>query len=143
MKKWGNSTQLVSWYESGRGQRVKAEPDSRKFVMHAFLSNATRRSTRSPAFSTCFIPKITHRQQRSAAFLLRTFINWNPSCIRFYSSQTNLPNNVPAALPKTWVDNLPPAIRPYLYLTRIDKPIGTLLLYYPCSMFSRSRLRRA
>ena len=125
-----------------RGQRGKAEPDSRKLVMHAFLSNATRRSTRSPAFSTCFIPKITHRQQRSAAFLLRTFINWNPSCIRFYSSQTNVPNNVPAALPKTWVDNLPPAIRPYLYLTRIDKPIGTLLLYYPCSTFSRSRLRR-
>ena len=37
--------------------------------------------------------------------------------------------------PKTWVDNLPLKIRPYLYLTRIDKPIGTLLLYYPCSMF--------
>ena len=34
--------------------------------------------------------------------------------------------------PTTWVDRLPPKIRPYLYLTRIDKPIGTLLLFYPC-----------
>ncbi|KAF9534152.1 4-hydroxybenzoate polyprenyl transferase [Crepidotus variabilis] len=24
-------------------------------------------------------------------------------------------------------------VRPYLYLTRIDKPIGTLLLFYPCA----------
>jgi 4-hydroxybenzoate polyprenyltransferase len=36
---------------------------------------------------------------------------------------------------KTWVDRLPPTVRPYLYLTRIDKPIGTLLLYYPCGTF--------
>ena len=33
---------------------------------------------------------------------------------------------------RTWVDRLPAKIRPYLYLTRIDKPIGTLLLFYPC-----------
>ncbi|EIM88535.1 4-hydroxybenzoate polyprenyl transferase [Stereum hirsutum FP-91666 SS1] len=35
--------------------------------------------------------------------------------------------------PKTWVDRLPPKVQPYLYLTRIDKPIGTLLLFYPCA----------
>ena len=39
----------------------------------------------------------------------------------------------PAAPPTTWVDRLPRPVRPYLYLTRIDKPIGTLLLFYPCS----------
>lgn len=33
----------------------------------------------------------------------------------------------------TWIDKLPPKVRPYLYLTRIDKPIGTLLLFYPCA----------
>jgi hypothetical protein len=37
--------------------------------------------------------------------------------------------------PATWIDRLPASIRPYLYLTRIDKPIGTLLLFYPCGMF--------
>jgi 4-hydroxybenzoate polyprenyltransferase len=36
----------------------------------------------------------------------------------------------------TWIDRLPPKIRPYLYLTRIDKPIGTLLLFYPCGASS-------
>ncbi|KAH9899726.1 4-hydroxybenzoate polyprenyl transferase [Cubamyces lactineus] len=28
---------------------------------------------------------------------------------------------------------MPKPVRPYLYLTRIDKPIGTLLLFYPCA----------
>ena len=43
-----------------------------------------------------------------------------------------LPNTV-VAPPATWVDRLPKPVQPYLYLTRIDKPIGTLLLFYPCS----------
>ncbi|KAF4619969.1 hypothetical protein D9613_005519 [Agrocybe pediades] len=34
---------------------------------------------------------------------------------------------------QTWVDLLPQKARPYMYLTRIDKPIGTLLLFYPCA----------
>jgi 4-hydroxybenzoate polyprenyltransferase len=28
---------------------------------------------------------------------------------------------------------MPAVTRPYLHLTRIDKPIGTLLLFYPCT----------
>jgi 4-hydroxybenzoate polyprenyltransferase len=40
---------------------------------------------------------------------------------------------VASPTPKTWVDSLPPRVRPYLYLTRIDKPIGSLLLFYPCA----------
>lgn len=27
--------------------------------------------------------------------------------------------------------------KPYLYLTRLDKPIGSLLLYWPCGVFRR------
>jgi hypothetical protein len=38
--------------------------------------------------------------------------------------------------PKSWVERAPKRIRPYLYLARVDKPIGTLLLYYPCSTSS-------
>jgi hypothetical protein len=38
----------------------------------------------------------------------------------------------PAKPPPTWVEQFPAKVQPYLYLTRIDKPIGTLLLYYPC-----------
>lgn len=38
-----------------------------------------------------------------------------------------------SSTPITWVDRLPAKWRPYLYLTRIDKPIGTLLLFYPCA----------
>ncbi|KAF9586221.1 Para-hydroxybenzoate--polyprenyltransferase, mitochondrial precursor (PHB:polyprenyltransferase) [Lunasporangiospora selenospora] len=35
--------------------------------------------------------------------------------------------------PGTWLDRVPPSIQPYLYLTRIDKPIGTWLLFWPCA----------
>lgn len=47
-------------------------------------------------------------------------------------SSTVPPKPPPVTVP-TWVDRLPQKARPYLYLTRIDKPIGTLLLFYPCA----------
>lgn len=37
--------------------------------------------------------------------------------------------------PGTWLDRMPKSIQPYLYLTRIDKPIGTWLLFWPCGMY--------
>ena len=32
-----------------------------------------------------------------------------------------------------WVDRAPESVKPYLQLVRADKPIGTLLLYFPCA----------
>lgn len=31
-----------------------------------------------------------------------------------------------------WLDHLPKKVAPYAFLTRIDKPIGTWLLFWPC-----------
>ena len=40
---------------------------------------------------------------------------------------------VPAdAVARTWVADAPPAVQPYLRLARLDRPIGTWLLYWPC-----------
>jgi 4-hydroxybenzoate polyprenyltransferase len=36
------------------------------------------------------------------------------------------------AIPETWVDRAPEKMRPYLRLMRLDRPIGTWLLYWPC-----------
>ncbi|EFA76361.1 4-hydroxybenzoate nonaprenyltransferase [Heterostelium album PN500] len=33
---------------------------------------------------------------------------------------------------ESWVDKAPARLQPYLRLSRLDKPIGTLLLLYPC-----------
>ncbi|OAQ23103.1 4-hydroxybenzoate polyprenyl transferase [Linnemannia elongata AG-77] len=38
-----------------------------------------------------------------------------------------------AVTPGTWLDRMPKSVQPYLYLTRIDKPIGTWLLFWPCA----------
>ncbi|KAF9899699.1 Para-hydroxybenzoate--polyprenyltransferase, mitochondrial precursor (PHB:polyprenyltransferase) [Linnemannia zychae] len=38
-----------------------------------------------------------------------------------------------AIIPGTWVDRMPKSVQPYLHLTRIDKPIGTWLLFWPCA----------
>jgi 4-hydroxybenzoate polyprenyltransferase len=45
----------------------------------------------------------------------------------------SLSPQVPAdAVPRNWVEIAPRAIRPYLQLMRLDRPIGTWLLYWPC-----------
>jgi 4-hydroxybenzoate polyprenyltransferase len=35
---------------------------------------------------------------------------------------------------KSWVESsiIPDSVRPYLYLARVDKPVGTMLLFWPC-----------
>lgn len=60
--------------------------------------------------------------------------------IRLASSQstTTTPTTTPPPVSPpttTWVDTLPRSItwtKPYLQLARVDKPIGTWLLYWPC-----------
>lgn len=52
-----------------------------------------------------------------------------------HRAHTRLSSTTAVTAQKTWVDRLPAPIRPYLYLTRVDKPIGTLLLFYPCGMY--------
>ncbi|OCH90722.1 4-hydroxybenzoate polyprenyl transferase [Obba rivulosa] len=41
-------------------------------------------------------------------------------------------SSVPAT-PKSWVDHAPTKLQPYLHLARVDKPIGTMLLFLPCT----------
>jgi 4-hydroxybenzoate polyprenyltransferase len=36
------------------------------------------------------------------------------------------------AVPRSWVDGAPVAARPYLRLMRLDRPIGSWLLFWPC-----------
>jgi 4-hydroxybenzoate polyprenyltransferase len=36
------------------------------------------------------------------------------------------------AIPHSWVDAAPAALKPYLQLARLDRPIGTWLLFLPC-----------
>ena len=44
-----------------------------------------------------------------------------------------VPQQVSDAPPDNWVDRFAPAItRPYLRLSRADRPIGTWLLFLPC-----------
>lgn len=38
---------------------------------------------------------------------------------------------VPHVDPPSWVDRFPRAMQPYMRLLRLDKPIGTILLYWP------------
>ena len=36
------------------------------------------------------------------------------------------------ALPGSWVAHMPPRLRPWLQLVRLDRPVGTWLLFWPC-----------
>jgi hypothetical protein len=54
----------------------------------------------------------------------------------FHTTRSSMQTTKALTTPRTWVDRLPTKAQPYLYLTRIDKPIGTLLLFYPCGASS-------
>src|SRR5476651_1119341 len=47
-------------------------------------------------------------------------------------SQTSAEQKPADALALSWVDRAPPGPRPYLRLMRLDRPIGTWLLFWPC-----------
>src|SRR6266508_714508 len=72
--------------------------------------------------------------RRSASY---TVTGWRQTtklepCLDSRLTIRRITTNAPVVIHKTWVDYLPRTVQPYLYLTRIDKPIGTLLLFYPC-----------
>ncbi|TFK44807.1 4-hydroxybenzoate polyprenyl transferase [Crucibulum laeve] len=74
--------------------------------------------------------------RRRLALTGRIVLETSRGAVRFTSSSSTTATTaspVPSVSQKTWVDHLPAKFRPYLYLTRIDKPIGTLLLFYPCT----------
>jgi len=49
------------------------------------------------------------------------------------SNQYAKPQAAPAdALPSSWVAHAPPRLKPWLRLARLDRPIGTWLLLWPC-----------
>ncbi|KAJ7276256.1 4-hydroxybenzoate polyprenyl transferase [Mycena haematopus] len=67
----------------------------------------------------------------SASLFARPFLSYHRA--RSISSPQSRLTSTSLNTSKTWVDRLPVKVRPYLYLSRIDKPIGTLLLFYPCA----------
>jgi hypothetical protein len=83
-------------------------------------------------------------QQSSVSPATSAHVN-APATIPQHDLKTSAPPFVEPAFttiapsPKTWLDRLPSALqpmKPYLELTRIDKPIGTWLLYWPCGEYS-------
>ncbi|KDN50191.1 hypothetical protein RSAG8_01527, partial [Rhizoctonia solani AG-8 WAC10335] len=46
---------------------------------------------------------------------------------------TPAPSQLAPLVTHTWIDRLPVKVRPYLLLARVDKPIGTMLLLWPCT----------
>ncbi|KAI8978006.1 UbiA prenyltransferase family-domain-containing protein [Pilobolus umbonatus] len=103
----------------------------------------TRNSIKCQHFIS--IQKPFHVQQRSLIqpFIKRHDIGAHSAFIKrvlptFYQQKCwttttkSIDDNNPAAH-TSWVDHLPAKIAPYAYLTRIDKPIGTWLLFWPCA----------
>ena len=94
----------------------------------------------SLAGHTPFSPLSSHTLRVTVAPSFDHTVRWFNSTPNKRTSTTPTPEVSPP-VQQTWVDRLPTRIQPYLYLTRIDKPIGTLLLYYPCSMCTRSAIQ--
>ncbi|KII95320.1 hypothetical protein PLICRDRAFT_210192 [Plicaturopsis crispa FD-325 SS-3] len=89
-----------------------------------------------------FIPTLNHERATFLSLSPSRRLLLNHSRVSCSGAQPNSQrlqpirslNSYPSpAPPTTWVDRLPEKARPYAFLTRIDKPIGTLLLFYPCA----------
>lgn len=99
-------------------------------IMVALISRLLAGRSLTKNSSRCNIPWIRHTTSSTGGQLTSKIIIL-PSSTK--SSRRNASGTAGSPIaPTTWVDRFPPKMRPYLYLTRIDKPIGTLLLFYPC-----------
>ncbi|KAF7776058.1 hypothetical protein Agabi119p4_4451 [Agaricus bisporus var. burnettii] len=70
------------------------------------------------------------------AFVAQQNVLPKPTCLYYttrLASTSTQNHRLHTELPTSWVARLPKKWQPYLYLARIDKPIGTLLLFYPCA----------
>ena len=101
-----------------------------RIPFNAFHSTLTRPSVSSHHARLCLTNVHLIARRGAQRWSPRT-----PLGARSVTSQPSTSTPTPVVPPTTWIDRAPAKLRPYLYLTRIDKPIGTLLLMYPCSQF--------
>jgi hypothetical protein len=96
---------------------------------------------RTPHFHSTLFRLGQHRKPRTT-FINSAWLKTNELYAYGVGRTRFLSSKAVPSVTQTWVDRLPPKVRPYAYLTRIDKPIGTLLLFYPCGapMFRRKCL---
>lgn len=82
-------------------------------------------------FATLSSSSLVSLPQLPPSFPIRSQQPWQP---RFYSSTVpdNREDSQPSQASKTWVDKLPASWIPYANLSRLEKPIGTWLLAWPC-----------
>lgn len=90
-----------------------------------FVSSFLHRCRPSP-WSSSIRARLTRTQQWKTQILIRSISN----------KKQDTPAVSTIQVPNSWVEYLPAKARPYLYLTRVDKPIGTLLLFYPCGRYT-------
>lgn len=121
---------------TSRASSLRHPPDAswleREEVMHTLLRR-TRPSCTISAHRSFL--KLSCRPLLSAELCRGLRRNGQNHVSRYTHSVPPSPPSMHSPGPspsKSWVDRLPPKIQPYFYLTRIDKPIGTLLLFYPC-----------
>ena len=112
-----------------RAARRSVRPSSKMLNFHVIPTRVLLRP-RVPLSPTRF------RQQSHLLLKTQIFGCRRVECGYISTSSSADPITVstpPQPPPKSWVARTPQKIRPYFYLARVEKPIGTLLLYYPCS----------
>jgi len=113
---------------SGTKQHLRRDPRRRSLAFITYIKTTSAQSSwRNISF-------LDVRPVTESAFRFLTSSSSkseNGSQIDDFKNSTTKITSDPPVL--TWVDQfLPPAVQPYARLARIDKPIGTWLLLWPC-----------
>ena len=103
-----------------------------RFTLATLLKQGAFRHTKSSLHQTrCFthhrIPLLLQQGRRATPIFFQQK-HWTSTV-----SSTKKPEE--RILYNNWLDHLPAKMAPYASLTRIDKPIGTWLLFWPCGKF--------
>jgi len=111
--------------------------------MHRWVAQASQGSVLSKGFRTQALglrKSAVGRLRVSAKspLLLSSFVrvfSTTPSVVASAVPASPVPASAEVskdAVPTTWVDRMPTSVQPYLELMRLEKPIGTWLLLWPC-----------
>ena len=108
----------------GRTSRLERQRESPKYMKldPPLVANSRTRSTFAENSGS------SGRQNSPAAIKLSCDVD-----PRYFKEQTNRYYSRRHLNTAVFVDACPPALQPYLRLIRFDKPIGTWLLYLPCT----------
>jgi 4-hydroxybenzoate polyprenyl transferase len=119
MQQW--TSRALNYLFSPPGTRVKSQY-GQLFFLHFHRRRHRHRTVLAVSLNS---------EQQLKTRKISSWFKWNK--IRWKLIRNNESSEQKREVSRSWLDRLPKRIQPYLRVMRLDKPVGFLLLYWPCT----------